>query len=94
MFSPRAKHFLNWEVEEINISKVREKMGGPSLSDDDLILRYIAPIQEIEEMYKAGPAKIYPTGESPLAHLLKELLKRKRFTSIAVQGGENSIYFN
>ena len=92
--SPRAKHFLNWEVEEINISKVREKMGGPSLSDDDLILRYIAPIQELEEMYKAGPAKIYPTGESPLAHLLKELLKRKRFTSIAVQGGENSIYFN
>ena len=92
--SPRAKHFQNWEVEEINIETVREKLGGHSLSDDDLILRYIAPIKEIEAMYSAGPAKIYKTGDSPIAHLLKELLKRERFTSIAIENGDNRIQFN
>ena len=92
--TPRAKHFQNWEVEEVEISEIREKLGGPSLSDDDLILRYLAPVQEIEEMYKAGPAKIYSTGERPLAHLVQELLKRERFTSISIQVGDDLIQFN
>ena len=91
--APRAKHFQNWEVEELEISEVRQRLGGSTLSDDELILRYLAPANEIEEMHSAGPAKIYPTGETPIAHLVRELLKREHFGAIAVQVGDDSIRF-
>jgi len=90
---PRAKRFENWEVEELEISEVRQKLGGPSLSDDELILRYIAPLSEINEMHEAGPAKMYATGEKPISYLIRELLNRKEFGSIAVQAGNDSVQF-
>ena len=91
--APRAKRFENWEVEELGISEVRQKLGGPDLSDDDLILRYIAPLGEIEEMYEAGPPRMYTTGERPMVKLVRELLNRNEFSAIAVQAGQDSIQF-
>ena len=91
--APRAKQFENWEVEELGISEVRRKLGGPDLSDDDLILRYIAPLGEIEEMYEAGPPRMYTTGGGPMVKLVRELLNRNEFSAIAVQAGQDSIQF-
>jgi len=91
--APRAKHFQNWEVEELEISEVRQRLGDATLSDDELILRYLAPENEIEKMHSAGPAKMYSTGETPIAHLVRELLKREHFSTISVQAGGDSIRF-
>ena len=92
--SPRAKFFKSLKQKEPEISEIRARLGGPNLSDDDLILRYIAPQTEIDGMYGAGPAKMYETGKSSMAHLMSELLKRDQFHYISLQSKTGSMTFN
>ena len=57
-------------------------------------LRYLAPIQEIEEMYKAGPEKMYSTGDSPITSPYKGTFEPQTVRSIAVQANDNRFQFN
>ena len=36
---PRAKEFAAWEAPQPSIQEVRSKLGGPSVSDDELLMR-------------------------------------------------------
>ena len=51
-------------------------VGGPGISDEGLVLRYVMKgEQEIEAMRAAGRPKQYFTGDQPLPKLLEQLKK-------------------
>jgi oxaloacetate decarboxylase (Na+ extruding) subunit alpha len=38
---PRAKEFATWRPPEPSLEEVRNKLGGPNLGDDELLMRYV-----------------------------------------------------
>ncbi|MDE3075522.1 MAG: hypothetical protein KGJ86_08840, partial [Chloroflexota bacterium] len=71
---------------------IRQNLGGPGVSDEELILRYIMKGEnEINAMRAAGPARQYYTSAMPLLTLLQELDKRHSVRYIHVQRGGDSV---
>lgn len=89
--SPRAQHFRNWTVPQTTVAEARERLGGPSLSDDELVLRLISPLSDVETMHAAGPARMYQTGPRPLINVVSELLSRGRYRRISIRSGSFSL---
>ena len=88
---PRAKELSKWEMVEVTLKELREKLGGPGVSDDELLLRYFAGEAEVREMRAAGPPRSYLSVENPLITLIDELSKKKDLTHVHIRKGELSI---
>ncbi len=74
---PRAKELKSWTLPEASIEELRRKLGGSSVTDEDLILHLIVGEEkEIQAMRAAGPVKEYVTTENPLVALINDLLTR------------------
>jgi len=74
---PRGKELTAWQPPEPSVQEVRRKIGGPQLSDEELLLRWLIGQEEIAAMKAAGPPKEYLSARHPLITLLEELTKRK-----------------
>ncbi|HWH77755.1 MAG TPA: hypothetical protein VNT76_10310, partial [Candidatus Binatus sp.] len=81
---PRAKEFVDWRPPQPSIDEVRNKLGGPSLKDDELLMRYVVGSDDVDAMRAAGAPKQYSDGRNPLLTLLQELTQRKDLTQIHV----------
>jgi oxaloacetate decarboxylase alpha subunit len=76
----------------IPLKEIREKLGGPGLSDEEFLLRYIMKgADEIAAMRAAGPARQYYTAAMPLLTLLQELGKHKAVRYVHVHRGGDSL---
>jgi oxaloacetate decarboxylase alpha subunit len=82
---PRAKEWARWEPPEPSLEEVRSKLGGPGVSDEELLLRWLLTKEEIGAMQAAGPPKEYLSARQPLVTLIEELTKRKDCSQIQVQ---------
>lgn len=85
---PRAKELAKWEPPEPSVQEVRRKLGGPGVSDEDLLLRWILNNDEIAAMRAAGPPTEYVTRAEPLVALIEELAKRADYSHIRLQKGD------
>jgi len=82
---PRAKELSNWEPPQPSIEEVRQQLGGPGLSDDELLLRYIVREEkEIRTMRATGPITEYPGTKNPLMALIEALLNQKVLDYISI----------
>ncbi len=89
---PRAQELASWRPPEPSLAEVRGRLGGAGISDEELLLRFIAPVGEIEAMRAAGAPKMdYPAGGGSLVKLLRGLAQRKNLRSICVRDGETTI---
>jgi len=88
---PRAKELSKWEMVEVTLKELREKLGGPGVSDDELLLRYFAGEAEVREMRAAGPPRSYLSVENPLITLIDELSKKKNLTHVHIRKGDLSV---
>ncbi len=88
---PRAKEFANWQPPEPSLEEVRNKLGGPSLGDDELLMRYVAGNEDVEAMRAAGAPKAYSDTRNPLLTLLEELSRRKDFSRIHIRKNDLSL---
>jgi oxaloacetate decarboxylase (Na+ extruding) subunit alpha len=89
---PRAKELATFEPPQPSLEEVRRNLGGSSVSDDDLILRYIIQEEkEIRTMRAAGPPKAYFTSANPLVMIIHELLKRGELGYVHVGKGDFSL---
>jgi oxaloacetate decarboxylase alpha subunit len=89
---PRAKELAAFEPPQPSIQEVRQNLGGSSISDNDLILRYI--IQEekaIQAMRAAGRPKVYFTSANPLVMIIHELLRKEDLSYVHVSKGDFSL---
>ena len=88
----RASELTAREQPEVSLKDLREKLGGPGISDEEFLLRYIMKGgQEIQAMRAAGPPKQYFTAGMPLLSLIQELAKHRSVRYVQVARGSNSI---
>lgn len=81
----RAKEFATWQPPQSTIQELRSKLGGPTLSDDELLMRYVVGNEDVESMRAAGAPKQYNDGRNPLLTLVRELTQRKDCSQIYVR---------
>ncbi len=81
----RAKEFTNWEPPQPTLTEVRNKLGGPGLDDDELLMRYVAGNEDFDAMRAAGAPKEYRDGHNPLMALIEELTRRRDCSRIHVR---------
>jgi oxaloacetate decarboxylase (Na+ extruding) subunit alpha len=81
---PRAKEWEGWSPPEPSLREVRQKFGGPGVSDEEMILRVLAGEDYVKAMFAAGPRKEYLNARQPLVRLVEELTKQKEFHQIYV----------
>lgn len=93
--SQRAKELKETvarQRRDVPLEEIRQKLGGPGLSDEELLLRYIMKgADEIAAMRAAGPARQYYTASAPLVSLLRELGKHKAVSYVHVRCGGDSL---
>ena len=80
----RAKEFAKWQPPQPTIQELRSKLGGPNLSDDELLMRYVVGNEDVEAMRAAGAPKQYSDTRNPLLTLVRELTQRKDCSQIYV----------
>jgi oxaloacetate decarboxylase alpha subunit len=88
---PRAKELAHWEPPQPSVEEVRSNLGGPGLSDDELLLRYVVGKDDVAAMRAAGPPKEYARARQPLIALLQELAKRTDLNQIHIRKGGLSL---
>lgn len=82
---PRAGEMAQRERPQTTIKALRRKLGGPGVSDDDLLLRFFTGKEHVETMRGAGPPKEYLSARHPLVTLIGELSKRRDCRQIYIQ---------
>jgi oxaloacetate decarboxylase alpha subunit len=80
----RAKEFAKWQPPQPTIEELRRKLGGPSLSDDELLMRYVVGNEDVAAMRAAGAPKQYSDTRNPLLTLVRELSQRSDCSQIYV----------
>jgi len=86
----RAKELASCKAPETSIQELREKLGGPGVSDDELLLRYFAGNNAVDAMKAAGLPKQYPSAR-PLVKFIEELTKRNGCRQIYIHQQDLSI---
>lgn len=82
---PRAKEWQGWSPPEPSLQEVRRKFGGPSVSDEELVLRVFAGEDSVRAMLAAGPPREYLNAKQPLVRLIEELSKQKEYHQIYIR---------
>jgi len=90
---PRAKELARWQPPEPSLKEVRKKYGGPGISDDEMLLRYLAGEDQVAAMRAAGPFKQYQYASNGrgLVSLIEDLTRRSKISYIQVQKDEMSL---
>lgn len=88
---PRARELAQWEYPHTSVRELRRKLGGPGVSDDELLLRYFTGKDEVAAMRAAGPPKEYLSARHPLVSLIGELAKRSDCRQIYIDKGGLSL---
>jgi len=82
---PRAKEFARWHPPQPSLEEVRAKLGGPGVSDDELLMRYVVGKDDVEAMRAAGGPREYTGARNPLLTLLQDLTRRTECRQIYIQ---------
>jgi len=90
--SPRARELAARQQREITMRELRAQLGGPGVSDEEFLLRFIMKgDREIAAMRSAGRPRQYRGAAMPLLTLLDELGKHRKVSYIRVQRGSDSL---
>lgn len=88
--SPRAKEYLSWEPPQPSLKELRDEYGGPHLTDEELLSRYLVPMEDIDATRAAG--RITPSYEfrDSLAtvQLVEEAASLRRPTFVSIRRGD------
>lgn len=68
--SPKARKLKDWSPRELSLFEIREKFGGQTVSDDELILRYLGGNEYFEQLDKNVNHSV-PSTESQILSFSK-----------------------
>jgi len=88
---PRARELDKWEVPQPTLEEVRRKYGGPSLSDEELLLRFYAGPDFVDALNLAPPRKEYLDARQPLLRLVEELSRKRDVSQVYIRKGDLSL---
>ncbi|MCJ7595981.1 MAG: hypothetical protein MUO52_14540 [Desulfobacterales bacterium] len=91
---PKAKDLAGWEVPQPSIKEVRETIGSPGISDEELLLRYIVQDENLIKAVKtAVPPTEYPIASKSLVAFIQALLRQKDLAEISIDKKDFSLRF-
>lgn len=80
---PRVKELEKWERPQTTVAEFREKFGA-DLSDEELLLRYLAPEGHVDKMLASGPLRTEPPASSPdLGDQLMQMIEEAKSRPIS-----------
>lgn len=89
---PRAKELAARKKPDVTLNELRDQMGGPGVSDEEFLMRYLMKgEEEIRAMRAAGPYRPYFDASMPLLTLIQELDKHRSVRYVQVQRGSDSL---
>jgi oxaloacetate decarboxylase alpha subunit len=92
---PRAQELAILDerpIEDVSVHDVRQSIGAPGLSDDELLLRVIMQgTSEIDAMRAAGLPRRYSSTGMPLLTLVEQLTQSTGIRYVRVQRGGDAI---
>jgi oxaloacetate decarboxylase (Na+ extruding) subunit alpha len=90
---PRAAELAARQRPNLTLKEIRDQLGGPGISDEELLLRYVMKgDQEIKEMRAAGSPKQYFDTAPPLLSLMEELKKHRRVRYLSLRRGDDALF--
>ena len=91
--SPRGREMQAWEPPQPSLEELRREYGGPDLSDEELLLRYLVPLEDIEATRAAGPLRRdYPLrDDADLPDLVQHILGLTRPGSVHLSTPDASV---
>jgi oxaloacetate decarboxylase (Na+ extruding) subunit alpha len=88
----RAKELAAREYRDVPLAELRSIFGGPGVSDEEFLLRYIMKGgKEVEAMRAAGAPKQYCAASQPLVTLLRQLGRQQQTRYLYIRRGDESI---
>jgi oxaloacetate decarboxylase alpha subunit len=81
---PRAKEIKAQSREHPTIADMRRDLDAATVSEEELLLRWLLSKEDIAAMRAAGPAKPYVTTRHPLVKLMADLVQRSECNLIHV----------
>ena len=54
--TPRGKEIQKWTPPQPTIEELKEQHGDRSMTDEELLRRYLVPLPDVEATHAAGPA--------------------------------------
>ncbi|HTN72414.1 MAG TPA: biotin carboxyl carrier protein [Methylomirabilota bacterium] len=88
---PRARELEKWQVPQPTLEEMRRKYGGPSLSNEELLLRFYAGPDFVDALKLAPPRKEYLDARQPLVRLVEELSRKRDVSQIFIRKGDLSL---
>ncbi len=87
----RANELVAREQADVPLKEIREKLGGPGVSDDEFLLRYMMKGEEEIKAMRAAAPRQYFQSSMPLVSLLRRLDGHRRVRYVQVQRGGDSV---
>jgi oxaloacetate decarboxylase alpha subunit len=89
----RGREMESYQVPTTPLEEVRKQYGGPSLSDEELIMRYYAGPEFVDALKTAPPRKEYLDARTPLVRLVQQLGDKKDLGYVYFKKGDLSVSF-
>ena len=72
----RAKELAAWVRPDPSLKEMRADYGGPGVSDEEVMMRWITSEEEVTAVTTAGPPQPYQSGTHPLVAKIAEFTGR------------------
>ena len=82
---PRAREWAGWIRPEPSLDEVRQKFGGPGVSDEELVLRVIASPDSVKAMLAAGAPTEFLDARRPVSELMKQLASVRELRQVHIR---------
>jgi oxaloacetate decarboxylase alpha subunit len=91
--TPRGREMQAWEPPQPTIGELKEQYGDRSMSDEELLRRYLVPLQDVEATRAAGPPPTtYRFADDGIPHaLVDDLLAARRPAYAHIETGTASV---
>jgi oxaloacetate decarboxylase alpha subunit len=87
----RARELAAFVPPDPSLQEIRQEIGAPGISDEELVLRWLTSADEVAAMRKAGSPRPYPTSDTPLAALIAGLTRHSEYEMLSVQKAGMSV---
>lgn len=85
----RAKELAAEPEGDVTLASLRRRLdAGPSVDDDELLLRYLVGNSDVDQLRRSGPPVEDTADEPSLLALVRGICSSRRFGSIQVQQGD------
>ncbi len=88
---PRAREWESWTWPEPSLDEVRQKFGGPGVSDEELVIRVVAGPDSVKEMLAAGAPREFLDATRPVSVLMKQLSNNRELRQVRIRRSDLSL---